>query len=151
MNVGMKITGAAALKAELRNIGLRVPENARKAMQRSADRIVKEAQLNAPVDKHNLEESIHQVKSYSTFRGRLQIDIDVGGIVNGVNVDLYALEVHENYDAKRAGPGTIAKMKANPGRTIGAKFLERAADAEKPKIQPSLIQAVIQAIRGVIR
>lgn len=148
MNFGMRMTGDAELQAQLRSVGLLVPTNARKVMQAAADRIEKEAKLNAPVDTHALEDSIRQTKSYSTFRGRLQIDIDVGGFVDGVNVDLYALEVHENYDSRNPGPGTLAKMAANPGRHIGSKFLERAAQAETPKVQPSLIQAVLAAIRG---
>jgi HK97 gp10 family phage protein len=143
----MRITGANALMAQLRSTGLLVPANARKVMQKAADQI-EEAKLNAPVDTHALERSIRQIKSYSTFRGRLQIDIDVGGVVDGIDVDVYALEVHENYDSRNPGPGTLAKMAANPGRHIGAKFLERAAQTVQPKVQPSLIQAVLAAIRG---
>lgn len=148
MRAAMRITGTQKLLAELRNTGLLVPENARKAMTRAAERIVREAQLNAPVDLHNLEKSIHLTKSYSTFRGRLQIDIEVGGFVDGVNVDLYAMEIHENYDAKRAGPGTRAKQAANPGRYVGGKFLERALASETPKLRPSLIEAIVRAVRG---
>lgn len=148
LGIGMRMTGAAELQAQLRSVGLLVPANARKVMQSAADQIVKEAKLNAPVDTHALEDSIRQTKSYSTFRGRLQIDIDVGGFVDGINVDLYALEVHENYDGRMPGPGTLAKMAANPGRHIGSKYLERAAATVQPKVQPSLIQAVLAAIRG---
>lgn len=150
--MGMKITGIAGVLAELRNIADIVPANARKTMHRQADVIVKEAKLNTPVDTHNLEESIRKVVSYEGVKGRLKIEVEAGGMVNGVNVDLYAMEVHEAYETSIApngpGPGTRAKMAANPGRLIGSKFLERAAESVEKKLRPSMIQAIIRGIRG---
>lgn len=150
--MGMKITGIAGVLAELRNIADLVPANARKTMHRQADKIVEEARLNTPVDTHNLEESIHKVVSYEGARGRLKIAIEAGGEVNGVNVDLYALKVHEAYETDVAvngpGPGTKAKMLANPGRIIGSGFLTRAAESVESKLRPSMIQAIVRAIRG---
>ena len=143
---GIKIDGVAQLLAEMRSVGQRVPENARKTMHRNADVIVREAQLNTPVDKHNLELSIRKEVAYG-FRGRLQIDIVAGGFVNGVDVDRYILEVHENYDSRKPGPGTLAKMAANPGRLIGAQFLERALRAQEEKLRPQMIEAVLRGIK----
>ena len=152
MRPEMKVIGAAAVIAELRNIAEVVPDNARKVMHRGADRIVKEAKLNTPVDTHNLEESIRkEVDREATGGKRLKIDIAVGGIVDGVNVDEYAAEVHEAYETSVApngpGPGTKEKMQANPGRQIGSKFLERAVETEQPKFIKALIDAVTTATR----
>jgi hypothetical protein len=149
MNVKMGVRGVGNVLAELRSIGQRVPEAARKTMHRTSDWIVKEAKLNVPVDTHNLEESIRKEVSYGG-RGRLQIDITCGGIVNGVNVDLYALEVHENYEGMTKngpGPGTLEKMKANPGRKIGSHFLSRAVEEAQKKLRNQMIEAIVKEIR----
>jgi hypothetical protein len=125
-------------------------------MDRGADKIVKEAQLNAPVDKHNLEDAIHKEKSYED-RGRMRVEIVVGGEVRGVDVDRYAMMVHENYEGMlRAvrkdgsqggpGPGTLAKRAANPGRYVGEKFLERAVDDQMPKIIAQMSAAIIREL-----
>lgn len=143
MKASIKTQGFSGLYASLRHAGQRVQENGRKTMHRQADAIVKEARLNAPVDKHNLEESIRKEIDY-VQRGRLQITIKMGGFVGGVNVDRYALEVHENYESMKPGPGTLAKMQANPGRIIGSKFLERAIEASRGKLQKAMVEAVIK-------
>lgn len=147
MRTNLKISGDQTLLVMLRSLAQKVPENARKTMHRGADRIVKEAQLNTPVDLHNLEESIRKVVRYEN-RGRLNIEIQVGGMVNGVNVDEYAMKVHENYDDENPGQGTRAKRSANPGRYIGRKFLERALaeEASRGRLQKELVQSVMLTI-----
>lgn len=145
---GMKASGFDGVLAMLRNVAEIVPANARKAMHRGADFIVKEAKLNAPVDKHNLEESIHKEATYTGRRGRLSIILAAGGTVNGVNVDNYVMEVHENYDSRRPGPRTLDKMAANPGRKIGAKFLERAVRDAEDKLRKQIIEAVQIGTQG---
>jgi len=141
MKINMKVKGIDQLIAQLRHTAEKVSDSARKTMHREADRIVEQARLYAPVDKHNLEESIRKDVHYG-HRGRLQIDIVMGGIVNGVNVDTYAVEVHENYDDARPGPGTQAKRDANPGVHIGRKFLTRAMEERAPILQRAMISAV---------
>lgn len=143
MKAAMRVQGAGLLVTQLRHAGERVLDKARKTMHREADKIVKEAQLNAPVDKHNLEQSIRKEVSYGV-RGRLQIDIVAGGMVNGVDVDLYVMEIHENYASMGVGPGTAAKRAANPGRYVGEKFLERAVRDRKGKLNAAVISAVNQ-------
>ena len=147
MNFKFNVSGDQTVIAMLRALAVKVPENARKTMYRAADRVVKEAQLNTPVDEHNLEESIRKVVSYEN-RGRLQIQIQFGGMVNGVNVDEYALRVHENYDDNRPGPGTQAKRAANPGRYIGRKFLERAIteEVQRGRLRKELVDIVTLTI-----
>lgn len=150
MKVSVKTSGFDQLYAALNHASERVSDTARKHMHRSADLVVREAQLNAPVDKHNLEESIKKEVNYG-FRGRLQIQVVMGGFVNGVNVDEYAVEVHENYDPNndgvRVGPGTWAKRLANPGRYVGRKFLERAVKDNENRIMKGMISAVMKEWR----
>lgn len=144
MKLDVKITGFEEVKVQLRYMEEKVADLARKQMHRSAERIVKEAQLNAPVDKHNLEKSIHIEKAYGT-RGRLNIDVVAGGVVDGVDVDQYVLEMHEFYENYEPGPATLEKMRQNPDRTIGSHFLTRAAAKEEPRLNETMI-AVIKTV-----
>jgi hypothetical protein len=143
MKAKMTMSGDIELVAQLRYLAQKVPENARKVMHREANNIVKEARLNAPVDDAELEDAIHIEKGYES-RGRLTIDVVVGGIVRGVDVDRYAMLIHENYESMTPGPGTIAKRAANPGRYVGGKFLERAVDDRMPKLEKAMIAGVLK-------
>ena len=141
MNIDIKVKGLGDLTVALRHAGERVSDTARKTMHRQADRIVKRAQLYAPVDKHNLEKSIHKEVAYGD-RGRLEINIVAGGFVNGVNVDEYVIQVHENY--QNMGPGTLAKQAANPGVVVGRLFLKRALEENREKLEQAVISAVLK-------
>jgi len=141
----MKLYGADDLRASLRNIATKVPENGRKVMHRAADKIVERAQLFCPVDLGNLEESIHKEVKYEQ-RGRLAIDIVAGGLVGGVDVDAYASEIDENYESMRPGPGTIAKRDANPGVYVGEHFIDRAVEEQAPKLEAALIEVTAQTM-----
>jgi hypothetical protein len=137
------IHGVEQVKSHLRYVADTVPKNARKSFHAAADHIVEESKLNAPHDDGELEDSIHQEVKYEA-RGRLQIDIVAGGIIRGVDVDQYAVIIHENYEGQlKHGPGknTLAKMAANPGRYIGSKFIQRAIDAEKPRLDRAMVEA----------
>lgn len=172
MKMNMKVTGLKEIQAQLRYTAEKVPENGRKAMHRAADHILEEAKLNTPVDKFNLEKSIRKEITYGT-RGRLQINILVGGMmVDGVNitkqknrnlskqqrkrrvnVDQYAVMIHENYEGvtrkNGPGPGTRAKMLANPGRKIGSKFLERALKDNQKATYTTIFQSVVQTLKSI--
>lgn len=141
MKAGIKETGGDELRLQMRNVAKKVPDNARKVMHRAADKIVEEAKLNAPVDDGELEASIHKEVGYQGS-GRLKIDVVAGGEVNGVDVDRYALFIHELYGLMKPGPNTIAKQNANPGRLVGEKFLERAEDTVKEKLDRVFIDTV---------
>lgn len=147
MKMRMKVTGAKELEARFRYAAQKVPDNARKLMHRRSDKIVREAKLNAPEDDRELVDSIRKEVTYSA-RGRLQVTVRVGGIVRGINVDLYVAEIHENYESYTPGPNTIAKRNANPGRYIGSRFLQRAVDAERKGLRESLIRVVVRTIEG---
>lgn len=151
MDTSWQLFGFGAVKAALRNVAEKVPENARKVMHRGADRIEKLAKLQCPHDTGDLEESIRQETTYEA-KGRLAIDVLFGGEVNGSNVDDYGLEVHENYENMPGiathGPGknTLAKMAENPGVLIGSKFLTRALETVEPKLRLAIIDALVETI-----
>jgi bacteriophage HK97-gp10 putative tail-component len=145
MKIGMKVYGCEELAGLMKQLAGRVPKQGRKIMDRGADKIVQEAQLNAPVDEHNLEDAIHKEKGYED-RGRLRVNLVVGGVVRGVDVDQYAMLIHENYESMNPGPGTLAKRAANPGRYVGGKFLERAVDEQMPKIQKQMADAIMREL-----
>lgn len=137
MDVRLKITGYNELQARLQYLTGKVPENARKAMHRMADAVVKQAKINAPRDRGNLEESIRKEVQYG-YQGRLSIVIVMGGMVGGVDVDEYAIQVHENYDDAHPGPTTEYKRTLYPGEFIGSKFLERAIKKYEPKFETTI-------------
>jgi uncharacterized protein YdaL len=154
MQTRLNIIGIGAARASLRSFATRVPDGARKQMHKSADKIVAEAKLNAPVDVGNLERSIRILKDYQAGNGRLMIDIIAGAqeaISRGgtyMDVDQYAAIIHENYEQYTPGPRTLAKRAANPGRYIGSGFLTRAAADEEPKLQKQMIQTIETIIRS---
>ncbi len=136
-----KITGFDEVAVGLRHAAQKVSDAARKQMHRSADKIVSEAKINTPVDEGNLEASIRKEISYDDKR-RLQITVVAGGEVNGVNVDQYAVIIHEHYESMKPGPKTLEKMAKYPDHVIGSKFLERAAAKVEPRLKESMIALV---------
>jgi hypothetical protein len=103
-----------------------------------AEKIKDESILNSPVDLHNLEDS-HKVKVKKTPK-RVNVSIEVGGTVNGVNVDDYAFEIHENYESLNPGIDTQLKRNNNPGRYVGEKYLERAFKDVLPELRKEFNQ-----------
>ena len=143
--MGLTIIGIEGLQLHLKNVSEKVSKNASRIMHNAADKIVSEAKLNTPVDKYNLEQSIKQNLKYE-YRGRLAIDITVGGFLNGVDVDLYAASIHEGYDDNKPGKGTIIKRNANPGRIIGRHFLSRAAEDQEGKMGKEMIEGILLGV-----
>lgn len=141
--IRMKVVNSETVAVNLENIADKVKEGMRQFMIRSADRVVKEAKANAPRDKWNLEESIKAKRAIGSDK-RLTIAVEVGGTgPDGTNVDAYAMLVHENYeDLGGPGEGTLEKMKADPTRHIGSKFLERAADQERKNVDKRAMKEV---------
>jgi hypothetical protein len=174
MKLGIKVAGIGKAMAELRSIGEKVPDAARGAMRRAAERIVENARNWAPEDFGNLADSIHIVRDYGA-RGRLEIDIDIiptGRETTGprgpalqsfagsdrkraqprrIDVLQYALLVHENYETHVAyvngpGKGTQAKMAKYGATNVGSGFLKRAAAQERETLTKYLIATVDQII-----
>lgn len=145
MRFNARVKNTEKVVFELQQIGERVVDNARKTMHARARHIAREAKLNAPVDDHDLEESIH-IERDTGENGRLELTITAGGTVNGVDVDDYATLIHENYESMQPGENTLAKRAANPGRYVGGKFLERAALQE----EETLMKRLVAVIRRVV-
>jgi len=143
------ITGVGQVKARLRNIAEKVPDHAARTMRTIAAKIEKQSKLQCPHDDGELEDSIHQEVMIDETNRRLVIDIVAGGVVRGVDVDQYAVIIHENYEGQlKHGPGknTLAKMAANPGVVIGSKFIQRAVDDAEPKLVKATIEAITTAV-----
>jgi hypothetical protein len=147
MKMKMRATGVKELEARFRYAAEKVPDNARKLMHRRSDKIVKMAKLFAPVDDHELEDSIRKEVTYSS-KGRLQISVVAGGIVRGVDVSRYVAIIHENYESFKPGKNTIAKRAANPGIYVGSKFIKRAVDAERKSLREAMINVTVRTIKG---
>jgi hypothetical protein len=140
----------------LKNIAARVPDNARKTMRRTAERIVRKAKMYVPEDTGALMESIRLEVGYGP-RGRLEIRVVVGGegeiMVNGrtINVDQYAAIIHEHYESMLVnGPGdrTEEKMALYGRDKVGSRFLTRAYDEERTLLDRDMIEGVKQIIKS---
>ena len=145
MTIKMTETGCEGVIAMLRMAAQKVPDNARKVMHKEADKIVKLAKRMAPEDDAELMDAIHKEISYEA-RGRLKIDIVVGGVVRGVDVDKYAAEIHENYANMKPGPVTIIKRQIEADVYVGEKFLERAVRESAPKLRKALIDGIMDGV-----
>lgn len=157
MTPSMKVAGLGAVQTQLRNIARRVPEESRKVMGRKANEIVKLAKLMVPEDTGALMDSIRIERGYETNGGRLFINVVAGNQIvtleNGRQIDLnqYALIVHENYSAMTPGEKTIAKQRANPSVQVGEKFLTRAAEQVRPTVNTDMYRMIDQIILGETR
>lgn len=139
--IRMKATGIAQNILRLRNIGDRVKENARKTMHRQADKIVDIAKQMAPVDEGNLEDSIRKRVGYEAS-SRLAIDIEISTGLNA-RLDVYATVMHEG--RYNLGPKSVEKQGRVPYR-VGRRFLVRAADEVRGKLNKQMIDAIEDVI-----
>lgn len=148
----VRVTGLKENRLELRQIGERAVDGASKQMRRAANNIVKTAKEYVPEDSGALKNSIRVESDRTGINGRLQIDVVVGGQIvdrdNGevfmadVNLDQYAIIIHENYEAYKPGPRTLAKMAGPNGDKVGSHFLSRAAEEEEEKLQRQMFNLV---------
>lgn len=156
MKVGINIAGAGAVIAQLRYAAKAVPDNGRKVMSRSAEKIVKLAQLLVPEDTAALRDSIRIERTYGT-NNRLSINVVAGNKIitleNGRTIDLntYALIVHENYSQMKPGARTQEKQAANPGVQIGEGFLTRAAEMQVPQATKDMEQSIFKLINVIFQ
>lgn len=153
MRASARVSGMGAVQMQLRNIAQKVPAHAARTMQRAANRIVETAKIMVPEDTGNLMESIRIERGVQADR-RIFINVIAGNqtvtLPNGKEIDLnqYALIIHENYDQMNPGEKTLDKMAKYPDYQIGARFLSRAAERERPVLERSMIQGIKQIIDG---
>lgn len=103
-------------------------------MKAAGKLVAKESARRAPVLRGNLEAS-HRSKIIRNNADQIKIEVSVGGMVGGVNVDAYVTEMHEHLGGPKypggLGPESRKKQAADPSVRVGRKFLERAlADTE---------------------
>lgn len=113
--MGIKVHGLNAALANLASLRKKTDDGAFDALTDVAEEIKTRSQANAPIDKGNLEQA-HTVEPDARRR---RVAITVGGVVSGVNVDAYALAMHEGHYT----PGPCSRAK---GPHTGPKYLERA-------------------------
>ncbi len=154
MIAGFRETGAGAVQIQLRNIARKVPENARKVMRRGAEKTAELARSFTPEDTKALVDSIRVESGYQEGSGRLFINVIVANKIitlpSGRTLDLntYALIIHESYSQMKPGDGTLAKMARSPGVIVGERFMDRAAAKMAPAIEQEMIQVISQTIIG---
>jgi hypothetical protein len=154
--MGMKVKGTGELMLLLRQGGPRAVRRAREQIKREGERIASRARDLAPVDykgqsrqdppRRELERSIRAERFYEDNR-RLAVLVNVGGVVDGVDVDVYAVQMHEGLapygsGAFEKGPASKAK-----GPDVGGKFLERAFNERAPHMVADIVSEVRKALQ----
>lgn len=126
---------ANALAAHFTREGQTTSKRALRHMRQVAKMIMDTSIAYSPVDwhgpggpssppGHELEKS-HKIVEQFGASSRLEATVEVGGMVGGVNVDLYAFWLHDSFGWK-LGKGSYAKMMRSPKNKVGPLFLERA-------------------------
>lgn len=125
------------LGLELKQSSVQTRRDAKKVLREGAKRIRDTSIQQCAIDEGNLEEA-HELTVVRLSRDNIEVEIEVGGVVNGVDVDEYAWKVHETqvpYGDMPLGPKSQAKNESNPpDRFVGGKFLERAVDENEEDI-----------------
>lgn len=140
--MGMKATGLAGLANDFRRIADAAVTAAAPVLHAQGEAISARSRALAPIDEGNLEAS-HDVTT-ERAGGQVRTTVSVGGIVNGVDVDGYAVRMHEgDYNL---GPLSRAKAEAT-GQPVGQKFLERAFIEQEGKVADAIADALAKVIR----
>ena len=146
--MGVKVTGGEGLKRKLENFAEKSSEGVREVMRRYANKIGERARDYAPVDEHNLENSIcypaidkrcekrDGINNRTTFS--VFVDKDMLALnpnkpsTAGKLVGDYAFIIHEGYNPETGKPfewGEKTQAKSqDKGVHCGEKYLERAVD-----------------------
>jgi hypothetical protein len=122
-------------------------------MRRVSKLVMETSRAYAPVDwkgytskdppGHELEKS-HRVEEQYGHRGRLEATVMVGGMVGGVDVDLYAEWMHEG--PYNLGKASEAKARST-GKVVGERFLERALEDHEDDFEP-LLDDLLEGLLG---
>jgi hypothetical protein len=113
--------------------GRLLDKRALRQMRKVSKMVMAKSISNAPVDwkgytskdppGHELERAHHIEEQYGQS-GRIEATVSVGGMVGDVDVDLYAMWIHDGY--YQLQKGSLAKMAA--GNKVGREFLKRALE-----------------------
>lgn len=149
-----KGTGASELGAHFAREGRTTDKRALRHMRQVTKVVMEQSIANSPVDwkgpvrgqppGRELERS-HRIREQYGAGGRIETTIEIGGMVGGVDVDLYAMWLHENFTWK-LGKASRAKMALSPKNKVGPLFLERALaehDHEFEDILDELVEGLM--------
>jgi hypothetical protein len=116
-------------------------------MREETTKVKEISQAQAPYDDGQLE-AAHRIIIRRNQSNKASYIIEVGGTVNGVNVDEYAEIIHEGIGWTKLGKESDAKQARVSPLIVGDHFLSRAFDDRKDLI----IKRVEEAVRrGVTR
>ncbi|PUI02323.1 hypothetical protein, partial [Salmonella enterica] len=118
--------------------------------------VMQQSIRNSPVDfkgptkasppGRELERS-HRIREQYGANGRIETTIEVGGMVGGVNVDLYAEWLHNSYNYS-LGPASQAKTMEDARNKVGPLFLERAL-AEYDDEFEDILDELVEGLMGL--
>ena len=112
-------------------------EETRLALRAGAALVKSESQKNAPIDTGDLEKA-HRFRKVRSSKTSASYEVFVSG---GGRINIYAPLMHEG--VYNLGPKSRAKQARNPNRTIGRKYLDRAAKDSEEEIFDSVFEALI--------
>lgn len=151
-----KGVGATELGAHFAREGRTTDKKALRHMRAVTKMVMEQSIRNSPVDwkgptkgappGRELEKS-HRIREQYGAGGRIETTIEVGGMVGGVNVDLYAIWLHESFGWK-LGRASQAKMMESPKNKVGPLFLERAL-AEHDDEFEDILDDLVEGLMGL--
>lgn len=122
-------------------------EAAFQAMREEANEIKEISIKQSPVDTGELE-AAHRLIINRNQTDKAHYTIEVGGTINGVNVEDYAEIIHEGIGWTKLGERSMAKQGRVAPYIVGEKFLERALES---RLQIMTKRVADAAALGTIR
>lgn len=160
--MSIETTGVGTLKAQLLRLG-GVPAVVNEELKKCAEELAVLARKMAPVDKTNLEKSIKVryegtqgaggrfVKGGGSYAVFVDMKMSIPGR-DGKVIGDYAWEMHEHlhpFGHYNLGDKSLQKQMANPNVMVGGKFLERATEELRDKIQQRLARVVFKYVQAM--
>lgn len=133
------------------NVERSVRANAARSLERSANRIAKRAQSYTPIDTEDLMNSIRVVKKRGA-RGRNEFVVIMGDMIGaqrGIDIDQYALVVHEFYElwASTIARRAEERERGGPADKRGGHFMTRALADDRELATHDMIEVIARTIR----
>lgn len=151
-------TDAAHLGATFHREGQLAGKRCLRHMRQVAKLVMDQSIRNSPVDwkgysskdppGHELEKSHRVEEQYNN--SRIEATVLVGGMVGDVNVDLYAVWLHDSFGWD-LGRASAAKSMASSKNKVGPLFLERALaeyDSEFEDWGGDILDELVQGLMG---
>jgi hypothetical protein len=156
-----EIKGLEKVQKALANGQQEIIDAAKKGLLRAALHLQARAQALAPVDTHNLENSIKANENVKQGADYLRAEVTANANTKNKEtgqIESYAKKVHENMDyqgpnvggsrSQAQGPDTIKKgssiVESSDG-TAGGKFIERPLK-NKPEVYAKIVNAALEEV-----